>query len=454
MQWMSSFMAQTELECASAEWVAVHWFDIPSFELFRDSLVQYHVQFNRPLLVTEFAPIDRNATSVETNHWSTDDILSFMKEALPWLEDTPWIAGYSWFDFGASDPVGAPSALFDAAGNVTDCGRYYASVRNDFPHGDVRIGTTEDGRNVMERQQPSDGNGTVFSSSSPCDETAWRSVEPVTPLPGKKGLAMRMEAATSAVVWLQDVADMKKLNVSWTYAYQSSSFHHELVDPLFLPSVADEQRLHALLPADAAIVERTSGGGLVVNRILGFDRPDATVDDNNDNATTVLSVERALELWRILEATDRPLVSPNCLDPLGSWMTRFMAAVQTQCRRVDWIGVRWHGPANFYQFREYITSIHETYQRPLMLTEFTLDERENHSVAEALTFLEQAIPWLEDSNFVDGYAWRPLTNTSSALWSDDDDDRSLTACGAYYASVDGATAPDGNQQIRPDDSFV
>jgi Glycosyl hydrolase catalytic core len=128
-------------------------------------------------------------------------------------------------------------------------------------------------------------------------------------------------------------------------------------------------------------------------------------------------------------------------------MTNFMAAVESNCRRVDWIGVRWQGPANFHHFREYITLIYDTYRRPLMLTALTLDDEEFHSEAEALTFMKQVLPWLEQSTFVDGYAWLPKANTSSALVRADG---SLTACGDFYTSVN-ADNPNGNQLIPPDD---
>jgi hypothetical protein len=58
-----------------------------------------------------------------------------VKDVLPWMEEPEqdWIAGYSWFSFDASSPVGTSSALFDDDGSITTPVRYYASVTTENP---------------------------------------------------------------------------------------------------------------------------------------------------------------------------------------------------------------------------------------------------------------------------------------------------------------------------------
>jgi Glycosyl hydrolase catalytic core len=364
-------MAQADSECLRSEWLAVHWFDIPSFDLFRDTLVQYHLQYERPLILTEFAPIDPNATSIEEHRWSKDDILAFMKEALPWLESTPWIQGYAWFAFDISDPVGTSSALFDSQGDLTDCGRYYAAVQSDGPNGVSKVGISCENSDCDHQQD-----------SSSC-KNRWNSdlAPPPLELLGKKGLSMQPQAAENAIAWLRDIADMTQMNVSWTFNFHSPKFHDHLDHPIFLPAIADE-------PSLAFHLSTLLNESISVNRVLGFDSPDRdTNDDDNDASTTFsMSVELALDLWDLLESTNLPLVSPSCIDPLGQWMKDFMAVVDRDCRRVDWIGVRWQASvANFYQFRESMELIHATYQRPIMITALSLDQVfHHHSAAEVL----------------------------------------------------------------------
>ena len=49
------------------------------------------------------------------------------------------IAGYAWFSFHTDRAPGVTSALYDAEGEMTALGRYYASVTRDKPDGDQRI---------------------------------------------------------------------------------------------------------------------------------------------------------------------------------------------------------------------------------------------------------------------------------------------------------------------------
>jgi Glycosyl hydrolase catalytic core len=141
---MQTFATVAAEKCLRMEWVGVHWYGGVSFAEFRQRMEKFHDLYQRPLLVTEFAPADWSAKTVAENKISTAMVLDFMKEALPWLEATPWIAGYTWFSFNKSSPAGTSSALFDEAGALTTCGRYYASITTDRPNGDMRIGTDND----------------------------------------------------------------------------------------------------------------------------------------------------------------------------------------------------------------------------------------------------------------------------------------------------------------------
>lgn len=67
-----------------------------------------------------------------------------MKEVVPWLEYSPFVAGYAWFNFWPSFSQGTTSSLYDDSQLIlTACGRYYASVTPENPMGDQSIITTE-----------------------------------------------------------------------------------------------------------------------------------------------------------------------------------------------------------------------------------------------------------------------------------------------------------------------
>jgi Glycosyl hydrolase catalytic core len=64
-----------------------------------------------------------------------------MKQAVPWLEQQDFVAGYSWFDFDHGHGPGGISSLFHgrASKNMTTLGRFYASVTPQNPMGDQSI---------------------------------------------------------------------------------------------------------------------------------------------------------------------------------------------------------------------------------------------------------------------------------------------------------------------------
>jgi len=138
--WMEEFMSNVTESCHRVDWVGVHWYGAPNFDSFQSTMTRlYETYDRRPLVLTEFAPADWNATSIEEHRYTPAEVLDFMQTALPWMEQQAWIAGYVWYSFDETSPRGTSSALFDLEGQLTPLGRYYASVRNDTPLGDQSI---------------------------------------------------------------------------------------------------------------------------------------------------------------------------------------------------------------------------------------------------------------------------------------------------------------------------
>lgn len=138
-EWMEEFMAKAKHLCLRIDYIGVHWYKSPNFESFQAYMTKIYNKYQKPLMITEFAVADWSATTIQDNRHSQAEVLEFMKQALPWLERTPWIAGYAWFSFQQSRAVGTSSALFDNQGELTTVGRYYQSVRKDRRKGDQSI---------------------------------------------------------------------------------------------------------------------------------------------------------------------------------------------------------------------------------------------------------------------------------------------------------------------------
>jgi hypothetical protein len=134
--WMKSFMEQADEKCLRIDWIGIHWYGEPSFPEFKATLQQiYNLYGRRPVLLTEFAVADWTAGQRGFNRYTQTDVLEFIKEALPWLEEQEWVAGYAWYKFDADHPAGGPSALFDKTGSLTSVGTYYSSVTSKSPVG-------------------------------------------------------------------------------------------------------------------------------------------------------------------------------------------------------------------------------------------------------------------------------------------------------------------------------
>lgn len=135
--WMKSFMNETESGCSRVDWIGVKWYGRPSPEAFRQRMRKLYKAYERPLLLTEFAPRDDESGNGEP--LSRAQVLAFMKAVLPWMEEQAWIIGYAWYPFDTGSVEGRASALFHTNGDLTELGLYYASITTTNPTGDLTI---------------------------------------------------------------------------------------------------------------------------------------------------------------------------------------------------------------------------------------------------------------------------------------------------------------------------
>ena len=96
---------------------------------------------------------------------SPAQILDWMKQILPWLEQTEWISGYAWFSPSIDNLVGTSSALFDQEGNLTALGKYYQSITTENTSGDQSI--TNDLFNLKNWLVPSGNTSEEILISTP-----------------------------------------------------------------------------------------------------------------------------------------------------------------------------------------------------------------------------------------------------------------------------------------------
>jgi Glycosyl hydrolase catalytic core len=255
-------------------------------------------------------------------------------------------------------------------------------------------------------------------------------------LRGKKGAAFTLRAKGKGS-WVENLPKLIALSPHWYYCW---ALHHPEcpVDDRemdFLPMVWGLDRQQVREGKEAAPRRDPP-------MALGFNEPD---NKNQSN----LSVSKAIDAWPSLEAMNLPLVSPSCVNPLGSWMVEFMRDVDHNGLRVDAIGVHYYGGPDVGGFQRKIQAVHETYRRPVLITEMAVADWEaatvetnRYSPADVFHFIRSALPWMEAQEWIVGYCWfcfgiEDPHGTSSALFAKDGS--TLTELGRFYATFASPT---------------
>jgi len=229
--------------------------------------------------------------------------------------------------------------------------------------------------------------------------------------------------------WLETV---NKLKVEWFYTWGSGRPSAVPVTVDFIPMIWGYWGDKAGI---ARLGEAAKSAG--VRELLGFNEPDEHTQSN-------ISVGKALDAWPDLMKTGLRLGSPGCVHPDNAWMKAFMKGVDERRLRVDFICMHAYPGTDAKAFLNHLENIHRAYQRPLWITEFACGDwqaksaQENrHKPAAVLKFMEQVLPRLEQSPFVERYAWFSSSPGSAALGTSALLDRTgaLTELGNFYQSV-------------------
>lgn len=241
-------------------------------------------------------------------------------------------------------------------------------------------------------------------------------------LPGKKGVCAKtmMSKVVAQKPW-------------WNYTWKIDYYSDQPKNVEFIPMTWGGFNPNVTLP----YIQRLIDDGKIT-RVLGFNEPDKADQSN-------MTVDRALELWPYLESLGVPLGSPaTAKHPVSSdWFKAFMNKVKEKGYRVDFVCVHDYGGGSVDAFKTKLTSIYNTYDnRPILVTEFavadwTAEKPENnkHSLSKVKNFMNGALDWMEQNDFVLGYAWFSFgvgeaAGTTSALF---DKSNNLTELGKFYS---------------------
>ena len=174
--------------------------------------------------------------------------------------------------------------------------------------------------------------------------------------------------------------------------------------------------------------------------LLAFNEPD---DCNGQSGQygNMCVVDTSLTYYKNLLKSGVRMVSPACRqDAVFDWLNEFNSKAVDENIRIDVIAVHWYdwgsNPQNspnanpqdvFNRFVNYVESVHQTYGLPIWITEFNANRHRNEWVHRQ--FLQLALPYLEETDYIERYAFFPPTTQVANFF---DDNNNFTQIGEFY----------------------
>jgi hypothetical protein len=249
---------------------------------------------------------------------------------------------------------------------------------------------------------------------------------------GKKGACFTLRGTHQKGSWVENSPKVAALRPHWNY-----SWGHKIADGFSPPECIEFVPMiwgcYRKFQDDVKYVKE-----LGPRMLMSFNEPDKPAQSN-------LTVETVIEAWPSMEALGIPLVSPGCASSDGKWMDSFMKEVKERGLRVDVIAVHRYAGHNVENFKQFLTKVHKKYERPVIVTEFAVadwnaksPEKCKFKPEQVLDFMQKALPWMEEQDWILGYSWfsfgiNSKCGTCSALF---DEDGQLTTLGKFYAEFE------------------
>jgi hypothetical protein len=168
--------------------------------------------------------------------------------------------------------------------------------------------------------------------------------------------------------------------------------------------------------------------GSSYDALLGFNEPDNAWQAN-------MTVDRAIELWPLLESTGLRLGSPAPMQGGSWWLRSFLSKAKAKGYRVDFLALHWYGDCSNTSGLETFIESYQDLNMPIWITEFSCYE-DSAEVNEA--FMAMAIPVLESHPEVERFAWFANRTVEAAYTGTPlvDSAGTITPLGQIYADFE------------------
>lgn len=127
-EWMQAFMKGVAEKNLRVDFITVHSYGGLSVDELMKQLGTVHEEFHRPLWITELGVGDWEAKTRADNRYQPEQIIKFMEQALPRLDQCEFVERYAWFPAKPNNAALGPCALFNEDGSLTPVGQAYRSV--------------------------------------------------------------------------------------------------------------------------------------------------------------------------------------------------------------------------------------------------------------------------------------------------------------------------------------
>jgi hypothetical protein len=127
-EWMKAFMRGVTEQGLRVDFVTVHSYGGLNVNALMKQLEKIYQLYGLPLWITELGVGDWKAKTRAENQYRPEQIVKFIEQLVPRLDDCDFVERYAWFPADQDDPALGPCAVFNTDGSLTTVGKTYQAA--------------------------------------------------------------------------------------------------------------------------------------------------------------------------------------------------------------------------------------------------------------------------------------------------------------------------------------